>query len=140
MFRSRKDINKHHVWDSVCGTLADQETETSERLHGEGGTTGDAKSVVKIVISREVSVVGVNCNELLDKEMFRKRARKTRCGLCYNCTSVKDCGKCKGCRRPVPLCLNRKCHKPVDLFELKKDQVRMPHGLREYTDFFSVSG
>ena len=79
-FKSRSSINDHHIWDSVCGTLASKEVDSTEN----NKASGDGRNIVKIIISKEMSVVGVNCNELLDKEVFKKRPRKTRCGLVDN--------------------------------------------------------
>merc|ERR1719347_393500 len=122
-FKSRSGINDHHIWDSVCGTLSSRESNEPQCIKAENN-----QSVVKIIISKEVSVVGVNCNELLDKEVFVKRPRKTRCGLCFNCTSVENCGKCKVCTKLCSessrqTCLKRSCNNPIELFELKKGDV-----------------
>ena len=123
-FKSRSAVNEHHIWDRVCGTLASEERDTLVE-ETEGG--GD-KSIVKIIISKDMSVVGVNCNQLLDEEVFEKRSRRTRCGLCFNCTLTENCGKCKVCMNfsktsSKQLCLKRSCNKPIELFELKKDHV-----------------
>jgi len=120
IFKSRSSVNEHHVWDSVCGTLASKESDETQIIKKEND-----RSIVKIIISKEMSVVGVNCNELLDKEVFEKRRRKTRCGLCFNCTSVESCGKCKVCvnlsqNSSNQICLKRSCNNPIELYELKK--------------------
>ena len=122
-FKSRNGINDHHIWDNVCGTLASKESEEPQIIKAEND-----RSIVKIIISKEMSVVGVNCNELLDKELFEKRPRKTRCGLCFNCTSVETCGKCKVCinvssNSSKQICLKRSCNNPIELYELKKGNV-----------------
>jgi len=122
-FKSRSSINDHHIWDNICGTLASKEADESQIIK-----TENDRSIVKIIISKEMSVVGVNCNELLDKELFEKRPRKTRCGLCFNCTSVETCGKCKVCTKlssnsSKQICLKRSCNNPIELFELKKGNV-----------------
>ena len=123
-FKSRSSVNDHHIWDSICGTLASRESAETENIKIESKD----RNIVKIIISKEMSVVGVNCNELLDKELFQKRPRKTRCGLCFNCTSVDNCGKCKVCLNLLntssnQICLKRSCNNPIELFELKKGQV-----------------
>ena len=70
---------------------------------------------------------GVNCAHLLDKDVFGKRARKVRCGLCYNCSQQPDCGVCRVCRARAAsssrqVCVRRSCLQPVDLYQLKQGQ------------------
>ena len=43
----------------------------------------------------DMTVLGVNCSQLLDREVFEKQERRTRCGVCYNCSQGVDCGRCK---------------------------------------------
>eukprot|EP00092_Neocalanus_flemingeri_P017433 GFUD01018857.1.p1 GENE.GFUD01018857.1~~GFUD01018857.1.p1 ORF type:complete len:357 (+),score=80.60 GFUD01018857.1:36-1073(+) len=122
-FKSRSALNEHHIWDSVCGTLASREGDDIEETVVDGD-----RSIVKIIISKDASVVGVNCNQLLDKEVFEKKLRRTRCGLCFNCTSTESCGRCKVCinltkTSSKQICLKRSCNNPIELFELKKDHV-----------------
>ena len=59
-FKSKKDVNRHHVWDPVCGTFGEEPNE---------------KKFVKIAVSSELSVIGVNCQELIDENILEKRAR-----------------------------------------------------------------
>ena len=59
-FKSKKDVNHHHVWDPVCGTFGDEPSQ---------------KQFVKIAVSSELSVIGVNCQELIDENILEKRAR-----------------------------------------------------------------
>lgn len=59
-FKSKKDVNRHHIWDSVCGTFGEEPNE---------------KKFVKIAVSSELSVIGVNCQELIDENILEKRAR-----------------------------------------------------------------
>ena len=81
---------------------------------------------MKIVISKNMTVVGVNCHTLLDKDIFEKRSRKTKCGLCLNCTSDVDCGQCKVClSSSKQICLRRSCNKPIEMFEMKKGDLRV---------------
>ena len=70
-FKSKKAINNHINWDKHCGSLGDH---------------GEKQSMVKISINKDMSVLGVNCNDLIDQQVFAKRTRKTRCGVCYNCS------------------------------------------------------
>ena len=70
-FKSKKAINSHINWDKTCGSL---------------GEHGEKQSLVKICINKDMSVLGVNCNDLIDQQVFTKRTRKTRCGVCYNCS------------------------------------------------------
>ena len=70
---------------------------------------------------------GVNCAHLLDKDVFGKRARKVRCGLCYNCSQQPDCGVCRVCRARAAsssrqVCVRRSCLQPVDLYQLRQGQ------------------
>ena len=58
--KSKKDVNRHHIWDSVCGTFGEEPNE---------------KKFVKIAVSSELSVIGVNCQELIDENILEKRAR-----------------------------------------------------------------
>ena len=59
-FRSKKKVNHHHVWDPVCGVFGDEPAE---------------KKFVKIAISSELSVIGVNCQDLIDENILEKRPR-----------------------------------------------------------------
>ena len=59
-FKSKKDVNHHHVWDPVCGTFADEPIE---------------KKFVKIAVNSELSVIGVNCQDLIDENILEKRPR-----------------------------------------------------------------
>jgi len=110
MFKSKHSINDHLNWDSVCGNLGDQNVK---------------QNLVKIVINKEMSVLGVNCNELIDDNSFDRRKRKTRCGVCYNCCLELDCGECKYCRSNQQsatlkqVCVKRGCLNPVELYNLK---------------------
>jgi len=109
-FKSKYSINDHLNWDSVCGNLGDQNVQ---------------QNLVKIVINKEMSVLGVNCNELIDDNSFDKRKRKTRCGVCYNCSLELDCGECKYCQsnqqsaRLKQVCVKRGCLNPVEVYNLK---------------------
>ena len=53
-------------------------------------------SIVRLNISRDQSVVGVNCP--IDEARFVKRKRRARCGLCNGCRRTDDCGACSNCR------------------------------------------
>ena len=107
-FRSKSAVNDHHSWDSVCGNLGDQ---------------NQKQNLVKLVINPEISVLGVNCQQLIDQNIFEKQVRKTRCGVCYNCSIEPDCGKCKIClsdkHSTKQICLKKSCLNPVDLYQLK---------------------
>lgn len=135
-FKSRSSINEHHIWDPICGTLASKRSDDID-------ADKDNRNVVKIIINKEMSVVGVNCNELIDNEVFEKRARKSRCGLCYNCTSSESCGKCKTCSKKFSdlkqPCQKLSCHNPVELYQLRKGQeaTTLEHVQNEQTKFTS---
>ena len=53
-------------------------------------------SIVRLNISRDESVVGVNYP--IDEARFVKRKRRARCGLCNGCRRTDDCGACSNCR------------------------------------------
>ena len=82
-FKSKRLINEHMSWDIDCGNLGDQNMK---------------QSLVKIKINNEMSVLGVNCNDMIDNTVFERQCRKTRCGVCYNCSVQSDCGQCKICQ------------------------------------------
>ena len=44
-----------------------------------------------------------------------------RCGICYNCSVEKDCGKCGQCTENK-ICFRRNCLNAVDYYKMKKDQ------------------
>lgn len=66
---------------------------------------------VKLDLGR-VALVGVDCQSLVDSEVFTECQRKRRygfssfigfndisgrCGLCFSCTKATECGSCGAC-------------------------------------------
>ena len=62
MFTSRIAVTDHMNWDSICGNLGDQNVK---------------QDVVKIAINKDMTVLGVNCSELIDRTVFERRQRKS---------------------------------------------------------------
>jgi len=110
-FKSKIAINKHYMWDKTCGTLAQKDV-------------SDLDSVVRIDLSQDVSVLGLNCKELLSDEVFEKKARRQKCGVCFSCHADQNCGDCSACKSECDekvkrKCLRRICHQAVDVFKVK---------------------
>ena len=94
-FRSRAALDSHSIWAPGCGRLG----------------TGVEGEAVKLDLGR-VALVGVDCQSLVDSEVFTECQRKRRygfssfigfndisgrCGLCFSCTKATECGSCGAC-------------------------------------------
>lgn len=66
MFTSKIAVTDHMNWDSICGNLGDQNAK---------------QDVVKIAINKDMTVLGVNCSELIDRAVFERRQRRSERSL-----------------------------------------------------------
>ena len=120
MFRSKAAVTDHMNWDSICGNLGDQNVK---------------QDVVKIAINKDMTVLGVNCSELIDRAVFERRQRRTRCGVCWGCGLEADCGACRVCAggggRRRTQCVKRSCLTPVPLYRPRQARFTPVEGEEE---------
>lgn len=84
---------------------------------------GERPSIVRLNVSRDQSVVGVNCP--IDEARYVKRKRRARCGLCNGCQRTDDCDACSNCRGECKKtrCKLRLCINLVEQYDVKGDGV-----------------
>ncbi len=110
-FHFKKQWQEHTMWSKTCGVI-DREaardieeaapndapplppsTANSSRYMSEKPT------MFRLNVSKDQSVVGVNCENLIDEAQFKKRKRRARCGLCEACQRMQNCDACQNCER-----------------------------------------
>ena len=69
-FHFRTKLNHHLTWSETCGSVRDKV--------GEATNQSDAPMIR--LNTEKVSVIAFNCNELLDKNIFVERKKKSKCG------------------------------------------------------------
>jgi len=114
-FHFRTKLTHHLTWSETCGSVRDK-----------FGQATDQSDVPMIRLNTEkVSVIAFNCNELLDKNIFVEKKKKSKCGICSGCELSTNCGKCNNClgKTKKTQCLLRKCVNLMRQFDVKKDQV-----------------
>ena len=69
-FHFRTKLTHHLTWSETCGSVRDK-----------FGQATDQSDVPMIRLNTEkVSVIAFNCNELLDKNIFVEKKKKSKCG------------------------------------------------------------
>ena len=92
-------------------------------------------SIIRLNVTHKTSIILVNCENLVDKEIFIKRSKRSKCGICVACEISTDCLSCTVCNKkqdmlaklgdeksynnsqkgapPVRICMKRKCINPI---------------------------
>ena len=89
----------------------------------------ETPSMVRLKLSRDQAVVGVNFERLVDTEAFVKKKKRHACGLCEACQRTDNCGGCRSCSKAENtgtsgrLCIARRCQNLIPQYELKNGQV-----------------
>jgi len=81
------------------------------------------REALKLDLGR-VAVVGVDCQNLVDSQVFTECQRKRRCGLCFSCTKATECGSCGACLgadRRKRRCLAKACSRPLPFYRLNNE-------------------
>ena len=83
----------------------------------------DPPSMVRLRLSRDQSVVGVNCERLVDTDAFARRKNRVACGLCQGCDRTEECGECGPCKddgnERRRRCNAKRCLNLIPLYALK---------------------
>lgn len=122
VFHFKKQLQEHLLWSTTCGKVT-QESGNWPISSGPGERyLKDKPSMVRLNISQAKSVVALNCENLIDQQIFSRRSKKSRCGLCVGCEVESDCGTCKNCSNPskVRICEAKKCSNRIFQYDLKK--------------------
>ena len=115
-----EDKDNVYEWQS-CGVMdydGDSGSAPSRYLNPE-----ERPSIVRLNVSRDQSIVGINCPIDVDDARFVKRRRRARCGLCGGCRRTDDCGACSNCRGECQKtnCKLRLCINLVEQYDVKDD-------------------
>lgn len=136
VFHFRKQLKDHSVWSETCGTVTDKAGSEQQSLvqQQEGEEVQqrymkEKPSMVRLNISRDTSVVGVNCENLIDTNVFAKRKKRARCGICKGCEKTADCQVCKNCcttkGQRKRTCEQRQCINLVYHYDVRRDKRQL---------------
>ena len=110
-FHFRSKLDHHMTWSYSCGTIPDTVGITPIR------------SQMICLNTEETSVIGINCEELVDENIFTKRKRNGKCGICSKCEVSVNCEKCSACEsKPKKRCLQRRCVNLIPHYDVKPNQ------------------
>ena len=100
-------------WDENCGSIRDKI----------GQAIPPNSSMVRLN-TKSSFVIGVNCEQLANQEVFIKRSKRSKCGICSGCESLFDCaGQCTPCRTNKPRqCQLKQCHNLLTQYDVIKGQ------------------
>ncbi len=144
IFHFQRQLKEHLVWSDSCGTVSEKAGHKSAQPQSQSKTKDrymtSKPSMIKVK-TNDMSVVGVNCDSLIDESLFFKRQRRSKCGLCSGCERTTNCKKCKGCSGKVKKkqCQLRKCLNLVDHYVTRKEDKETPaasgarHVLQRFT-------
>ncbi len=131
VFHFKRQLHEHCLWSSTCGAMRDKAPpsmppEGSDRLRYLD--EGHKASMVRLNVTQHQSVVGINCQELIDPEVFDKKKKRARCGLCDGCSREEDCGTCSKCRckdvrGKSSACDRKKCMNLLEQYSLRKGKT-----------------
>ena len=117
IFHFRSKLDDHMTWSESCGSIPETVGITVGNL-----VKNDSQMVC--LNTEETSVIGINCEELVDEKVFTKRKRKGRCGICVNCVKVSiNCEECVACEsKPKRRCFQRRCVNLIPHYDVKPNQ------------------
>lgn len=115
-FHFKKQLHHHLIWSEICGILKGLEgvcstdstdSVVSKMKHeaNENKTMSDDPkvieklSIVRLNVTEKTSIILVNCENLLDKEFYVKRSKRSKCGICVSCELAADCTSCVVCKK-----------------------------------------
>ena len=112
-FHFRSKLDHHLNWSESCGSIRDKI-----------GSNPSSKSPMVRLNTNDSSIIGINCNEIVDKTVFVKRKKRSKCGICCACEVRQNCGKCGPCSRKTKKsrCVLRKCLNLIPQYDVKKNQ------------------
>ena len=136
------------VWSETCGILKGFEGNNnfgictsrdsklvSKMKHAEHKKDTESLSIVRLNVTEKTSIILVNCENLLDQDLYVKRSKRSKCGICSGCELGSDCLSCAVCSKRqesldeaykrsstthnskgsnhVTSCIKRKCINPI---------------------------
>ena len=131
-FHFKKKLHHHLIWSKMCGILKglegvcstdstdslvskiEQEANEQKRMSDDQNVIENL-SIVRLNVTEKTSIILVNCENLLDKEFYEKRSKRSKCGFCVSCELVADCMNCVVCKKHQN-CIPQRCrqHKNAD--------------------------
>ena len=145
-FHFKKQLHYHLVWSPTCGLLKGMGVDDKFEIRSPGDSSvleikkeiidkkaSDNLSIVRLNVTSEISIVLVNCENLVDTDLFVKRTKRSRCGICAACEIHTDCSSCVMCCKkqnllsnlnykdpcerskatPIRPCVKRQCINPI---------------------------
>lgn len=127
VFHFKKQWQEHKLWSKTCGVMEEKTGNAQTAVDDDAAVAGPSRymsekpSMFRLNISREQSVVGVNCENLIDETQFSKRKRRARCGLCEGCERTENCDICRNCAgaKVKKTCEKRLCLNLVEQYDVK---------------------
>ena len=118
-FHFKKDLHRHLIWSQTCGILKGLESDekfeictsrdslvskVKQEVNERGKSKNDKNlneklSVVRLNVTEKTSIILVNCENMLDKEFYVKRSKRSKCGICSGCELTSDCLTCSVCNK-----------------------------------------
>jgi hypothetical protein len=126
-FHFQRQLEEHSLWSEKCGTICDKTDGSVSPIKDAAGSSrymSEKPSIVR-VNADDKSIVGINCDNLVDEKIFTKRSKRSRCGICAGCERISNCNECKSCLKKSSkriICTVRKCLNLITQFDVKKDQ------------------
>ena len=149
-FHFKKQLHYHLIWSQSCGLFKELgvsdhfEICTSrdslvsnmkQEVNQRSKKVNENLSIVRLNVTQKTSIILVNCENLVDKAIFIKRSKRSKCGICAPCEISADCLSCTVCNKkrdilvkpvtegsyntiqkgfpPVRTCMKRKCIYPI---------------------------